>query len=79
MRTGRMKLSLLPMLLVAVANGNRCFHEDRTFQRGTPRNPGYHPTDTGYKELREYTVRGKRVKAYSKKDAVKRLEHRGNL
>ena len=37
-------------------------------------NPNYKPK-TQHRELREFTVKGKKVMAYSKKDAITRLKH----
>lgn len=38
-------------------------------------NPDY-KVDTPKKELREFTIKGHKVMAYSKKDAIKRMKHR---
>lgn len=38
-------------------------------------NPDY-KVKSSVKDLREFTIKGKKVMAYSKKDAIKRLKHR---
>jgi hypothetical protein len=38
-------------------------------------NPDY-KVKTSVKELREFTIKGTRIMAYSKKDAIKRLKNR---
>ena len=38
-------------------------------------NPDY-KVKSSIKELREFTIKGKKVMAYSKKDAIKRLIHK---
>lgn len=38
-------------------------------------NPKY-KVDTPKKELREFTIKGHKVMAYSKKDAIKRMKHK---
>lgn len=38
-------------------------------------NPGY-KVKSSTKELREFTIKGKKVMAYSKKDAIQRLKHK---
>lgn len=38
-------------------------------------NPDY-KVKTSVKKLREFTIKGNKVMAYSKKDAIKRLKHR---
>lgn len=38
-------------------------------------NPDY-KVKSSTKELREFTIKGKKVMAYSKKDAIKRLKHK---
>lgn len=38
-------------------------------------NPGY-KVNSSVKELREFTIKGEKVMAYSKKDAIKRLNHK---
>lgn len=37
-------------------------------------NPDY-KVNSSVKELREFTIKGEKVMAYSKKDAIKRLNH----
>lgn len=38
-------------------------------------NPEY-KVDSPKKELREFTIKGHKVMAYSKKDAIKRMKHK---
>lgn len=38
-------------------------------------NPDY-KVDTPKKELKEFTIKGHKVMAYSKKDAIKRMKHK---
>ena len=47
---------------------------DKNPSRGMRFNPNYKPK-TQHRELREFTVKGKKVMAYSKKDAITRLKH----
>ena len=35
----------------------------------------YYKVKSPIRELREFTVKGKKIMAYSKKDAIKRLKH----
>ena len=64
----------LTMLSIAYSNGGGIY--------GIPR--GKRVDTTNYKaniqkdnkELREYTIKGQKVMAYSKKDAIKRLKHK---
>jgi hypothetical protein len=38
-------------------------------------NPDYRP-ERDNKELREFTIKGEKIMAYSRKDAIKRLKHK---
>lgn len=44
-------------------------------KEGMTFNPDY-KVKSSTKELREFTIKGKKVMAYSKKDAIKRLKHK---
>lgn len=71
------KTMALTMLSMAYSNGGGIY--------GIPR--GKRVDTTNYKaniqkdnkELREYTIKGQKVMAYSKKDAIKRLKHKKKL
>ena len=44
-------------------------------KEGMTFNPDY-KVKSSVKELREFTIKGTRIMAYSKKDAIKRLNHK---
>ena len=44
-------------------------------KKGMAFNPDY-KVKSSVKELREFTIKGKKVMAYSKKDAIKRLRYK---
>lgn len=44
-------------------------------KEGMAFNPDY-KVNSSVKELREFIIKGKKVMAYSKKDAIKRLNHK---
>ncbi|MDC2620829.1 hypothetical protein PO367_03960 [Bacteroides ovatus] len=44
-------------------------------EEGMVFNPDY-KVNSSVKELREFTIKGEKVMAYSKKDAIKRLNHK---
>lgn len=44
-------------------------------KEGMAFNPDY-KVKSSVKELREFTIKGKKVRAYSKKDAIKRLRYK---
>lgn len=46
-------------------------------KNGVKFNPNY-KVDTFKKELREFTIKGHKVMAYSKKDAIKRMKHKNS-
>lgn len=47
---------------------------DKNPSRGMRFNPNYRPKKQ-HRELHEFTIKGKKVMAYSKKDAITRLKH----
>lgn len=61
------------MMMSLAASGNNAYM-DKNPSRGMRFNPNYSPK-TQHRELREFTVKGKQVMAYSKKDAIIRLKH----
>lgn len=69
----RLKSFIAPMLLGAISKENM-------FEGGfSIREPYFNPDyriSTPKKELREFEVKGRKIMAYSKKDAIKRLKHK---
>ena len=61
------------MMMSLAASGNNVYM-DKNPSRGMKFNPNYKPK-TQHRKLREFTVKGKKVMAYSKKDAITRLKH----
>lgn len=69
----RLKSFIVPMLLGAMSKENMF---EGGFSLRTPYfNPDYR-ISTPKKELREFDVKGRKIMAYSRKDAIKRLKHR---
>lgn len=67
------KLLGLAALSMYAANGENLY--DAPKKAGMKFNPDY-KVDTPKKELREFTIKGHKVMAYSKKDAIKRMKHK---
>lgn len=61
-------------LMMSLAASENNVYMDKNPSRGMRFNPNYRPK-IQYRELREFTIKGKKVMAYSKKDAIKRLKH----
>lgn len=71
----RMKSILLPLIMAMSAAGSSENVYGTSF-RGKPKyNPNYRPKQT-CRELREFCINGKKVMAYSRKDAIVRLRHK---
>lgn len=69
---------LKQMLLATVAMCAAAQSYDPYFMNRKKRmafNPDY-KVKSSVKELREFTIKGKKVRAYSKKDAIKRLRYK---
>lgn len=71
-RLKQIMLSTAMMMGLAASGDNVYIY--RNPSRGIGFNPNYKPK-TLHRELREFTVKGKKVMAYSKKDAITRLKH----
>ncbi len=61
--------------MAGLAASENNIYMDKNHIRGMIFNPNYRPK-TQHRELREFTVKGKKVMAYSKKDAITRLKHK---
>ena len=71
----RMNSLLLPLILGMAASGNL----DEVFASSFPQKPKYNPdykTEQSHRELKEFCIKGKKVMAYSRKDAIIRLRHK---
>lgn len=69
----RLKSFIAPILLGAMA-GKDLF--EGGFSIRTPYfNPDYR-VSTPKKELKEFEIKGRKIMAYSRKDAIKRLKHK---
>lgn len=70
-----MKSILLPAILMMAAseNPNKVF--DSVFQRSKKYNPDYKKQPV-HRELKEFCIRGEKIMAYSRKDAIIRLRHK---
>lgn len=70
----RLKQILLATAMMAAAASSENVYRHRDEQSGMRFNPNYRPKPV-HRELREFTVKGQKIMAYSKKDAVTRLRH----
>lgn len=70
-----MKSILLPAILMMAAseNPNKVF--DSLFSGSSKYNPDYKKQPV-HRELKEFCIRGEKVMAYSRKDAIVRLKHK---
>ena len=74
----RMKQIMLATLgIAALAQSAESPYDTTRRKEGMRFNPDYKPRSAS-KELREFCVKGEKVMAYSKKDALKRLNYRTN-
>lgn len=71
----RMKSYLLPLILGMAASGNPDDVFASSFRQKPKYNPGYKPVEPN-RELKEFCIKGKKVMAYSRKDAIVRLRHK---
>lgn len=60
------------MMMSMATSGNNVYM-DKSTGGGMRFNPDY--TKQVHRELREFTVKGKKIMVYSKKDAIKRFKH----
>ena len=69
------KSILLPAILMMAAseNPNKVF--DSLFPDGSKYNPDYKRQPV-HRELKEFCIKGEKVMAYSRKDAIVRLKHK---
>jgi hypothetical protein len=68
------EVMVLTMLSMAYSNGGGIYGIPRG--KRVDRNNYRANIKEDNKELREYTIKGQKVMAYSKKDAIKRLNHK---
>ena len=73
----RMKRLMLETLAIAAMStmGNDPFSMPTSHDEGMHFNPNYKPIAKN-KVLREFSLKGEKVMAYSKKDAIKRLNYK---
>lgn len=71
----RLKQIAAATLAMCAAVENDCFYYDKPVTRRMRFNPDYKVTPPN-RVLREFTVNGNKVMAYSKKDAIKRMKHK---
>lgn len=70
-------LAMLAMESTMTADKN-IYSNQRLSNEGMRFNPDYRrPSTSG--ELKEFTIKGQKICAYSRKDAIKRLKARGEL
>lgn len=72
-------MSRLRQILLATAMMAAAASDDRVYKQnnesgGMSFNPNYRPKPV-HRELREFTVKGQKIMAHSKKDAVTKLRH----
>ena len=67
------QMLLLTAAMYAVVQEDNLYSINR--KEGLTFNPDY-KVKTSVKELREFTIKGTMIMAYSKKDAIKRLKHK---
>ena len=72
-RLKRILLHVAGMIAASQSDDRFSISERRT--GGMSFNPDY-KAEPEKRELREFTVKGKKILAYSKKDAIKRLKHK---
>lgn len=71
----KIKSYLLPLILGMAASGNPDEVFASSFQQKPKYNPDYKPVEPN-RELKEFCIKGKKVMAYSRKDAIVRLRHK---
>lgn len=69
----RLRSFMVPLLLGAIAN--RDMFEGGFLMKGRSFNPNYR-VPTPKRELKEFNIKGCKIMAYSRKDAIKRLKHK---
>lgn len=71
----KMKSAMLSLIMAMSAAGSSENVYGTSF-RGKPKyNPDYKP-EQSHRELKEFCIKGKKVMAYSRKDAIVRLRHK---
>lgn len=68
------QIMLETAIMMSLAYSKNNVYMDKNLNGGMRFNHNYRPK-TQHRELREFTVKGKKVMAYSKKDAITRLKH----
>lgn len=61
-------------MMMSMAMSVNDVYMDKNVSGGMRFNPNYKPTPQ-HRKLREFTVNGKKIMAYSRKDAIIRLKH----
>lgn len=69
----KLQSSIVPLLLGAIAN--RDMFDERILMKRHSFNPNYR-VPAPKRELKEFCIKGCKIKAYSRKDAIKRLNHK---
>lgn len=70
-----MKSFILPLVIAMAAAENPNSIYNTCFSSKPKYNPNYRPKQA-HKELREFCIKGQKVMAYSRKDAIIRLKHK---
>lgn len=70
-----MKSFILPLAIAMVAEENPNSIYDTCLSSKPKYNPNYIPKHT-HQELREFCIKGQKIMAYSRKDAIIRLKHK---
>lgn len=68
------QIMLETAIMMSLAYSKNNVYMDKNLNGGMRFNPNYR-LKTQHRELREFIVKGKKVMAYSKKDAITRLKH----
>lgn len=76
MSLNRIMFKTLAMLAMANAmtTDKNIYSDQRSSNKGISFNPDYRRQSTP-RELKEFTINGQKICAYSRKDAIKRLKH----
>ena len=74
----RLRQILLASVMMAAAASDDRVYKQSNESEGMRFNPNYKPKSL-HRELREFTVKGRKIMAYSKKDAVTRLRHQKEI
>lgn len=71
----RLKSIMLSLVMAIAAAENQKLVYDTYFSEKPKYNPNYKPKQV-HQELKEFCIKGEKVMAYSRKDAIVRLKHK---